>query len=88
MDLLGLAWCQLLLDMQLSVHGCIPMKNSVLLLIELHATQDASAVIGELNQLSSDSTYGGWNLFTAEDDNGFSSQLPLSSPDLEGPRTH
>lgn len=38
--------------------------------------QDASAVAGELNQLSADSTYGGWNLFTAEDDNGFSSQLP------------
>lgn len=41
--------------------------------------QPASTVAGELKQLSSDSTYGGWNLFTAEDDNGFSSQLGSSS---------
>ncbi len=38
--------------------------------------QAASAVAAELNQLKGDSTYGGWNLFTAEDDAGFSSQLP------------
>ncbi|KAK9831672.1 hypothetical protein WJX74_005334 [Apatococcus lobatus] len=38
--------------------------------------QDANAVAAELKQLSGDSTYGGWNLFTAEDDNNFSAQLP------------
>ena len=46
--------------------------------------QVASAVAAELKQLSATSTYGGWNLFTAEDDNGFSSQLASASSGSSG----